>query len=308
MVKRTAGRLARAGDRTTLTPVRASVVSAGGERLGALLDVLGELGVGNIWVLSNSVGDRYFFDPFPDMAIGVLNPESAECAGDPPEGLSNLDVMLRIGRAAERGVPAIVIVPPPLAMPAPADGVAFAPCPVGHQSALWTHLWAFTATLRSHQDSPPLKADRERTPVDSAGILSEFERSKNISAPRFGEIVSSVLRQAGAASVGPERYEADRGVDIVFAPSPDSSSVILVEARTGQLDELRLREAEQRLQNYVIERHAGLGLVIYHDSHGRQFPSRRPTPLIARLSIEELVGKLETRSLTQVISDATVRR
>lgn len=288
--------------------MRASVVSARGEGLGALLDVLDELGVSDIRVLSNSIGDRYLFNPFPDMAIGVLNPESLEGPGQPLGGLSNLDVMLRIGRAAERGVPTIVIVPPPLAMPSPADGVAFAQCPVGHQPALWTHLWAFTATLGSRKDSQPLEPDREGTPVDSAGILSEFERSKSISAPRFGEIVSSVLRQAGAASVGQERYEADRGVDIVFAPSADASSVILVEARTGQLDELRLREAEQRLQNYVIERQAGLGLVIYHDSRGRQFPSRRSTPLIARLSIEELVGKLESRSLTQVISDAAVRR
>ena len=292
-------------NRNTLTPVRASIVTAGGGGLGILFDVLGELGVRDIWVLGNSIGDRYLFDPSPDMAIGVLNPRSVESSEEPSEGLSNLDVMLRIGRAAERGVPAIVIVPPPLATPSPADGVAFALCPVDHQSALSTHLWAFTAAIGSPKDGLSREPDRERPRVDSARILSELERSVGISGPRFEEIVSSILRQAGAASVENEGYEPDRKVDIVVAPSDDSSSVILVEAKSGRLDERRLREAEQQLQGYVIDRQAGLGLLIYYDSLGRQFPQRRSTPLVVRLSIEELVGQLETRSLTQVISDAS---
>jgi hypothetical protein len=61
-------------------------------------------------------------------------------------------------------------------------------------------------------------------------------------------------------------------------PSADSSSVILVEAKSGQLDERRLQDAEQQLQGYVIDRQAGLGLVICHDSLGRQFPSVDPCP------------------------------
>jgi predicted RecB family endonuclease len=150
-----------------------------------------------------------------------------------------------------------------------------------------------------------LEEHRERPRVDSAKILNELEQSGSISGRRFEEIVSSILQQAGAASVENERYGPDHGVDIVIAPSDNSGSVILVEAKSGRLDEHRLREAEEELQSYVINRQAGLGLVIYHDSLGRQFPQHQPTPLTVRLSIEELVRQLETRSLTRVISDAT---
>lgn len=285
--------------------MRASVANAGGAGLGVLFDVLRELGVSDIWVLGNSIGDRYLFDPSPDMVIGVLNPRPEERNEEPSKGLSNLDVMLRIGRAAERGVPAIIIVPPPLAIPSPAEGVVFAPCPVDHQSALSTHLWAFTTAFGSPKNRPSKELVREPPRVDSARILSELQRSASISGWRFEEIVSSILRQAGAASVENERYEPDRGVDIVFAPSDDSPGVILVETKSGRLDERRLRDAEQQLQGYVIDRKANLGLVVYHDSRGRQFPQRRTVPLIVRLSVEELVRQLATRSLTQVLSDAT---
>jgi hypothetical protein len=285
--------------------VRASVATAGGAGLGVLFDVLGELGVSDIWVLGNPIGDRYLFDPSPDMVIGVLNPRSEDINEESSKGLSNLDVMLRIGRAAERGVPAIVIVPPPLAIPSPTEGVVFAPCPVDHQSALSTHLWAFTTAFGSSKNRPPKELDHAPPHLDSARILSELERSASISGWRFEDLVSSILRQVGAASVENERYEPDRGVDIVVAPSDDSPGVILVETKYGQLDERRLRDAEQQLQGYVINRQVGLGLVVYHDSLGRQFPQRRGVPLIVRLSFEELVRQLATRSLTQVLSDAT---
>lgn len=285
--------------------MRASVATAGGVGLGVLFDVLGELGVSDIWVLGIPIGDRYLLDPFPDMVIGVLNPRPEESNEEPSKGLSNLDVMLRIGRAAERGVPAIVIVPPPLAVPSPAEGVVFAPCPVDHQSALSTHLWAFTTALGSPKIRPSKESDREPPHLDSPRILNELERSANISGWRFEEMIRAILMQAGAASLVSKGNGADDGVDIVFAPSDDSPGVILVEAKNGHLDERRLRDAEQRLQRYVMERKAVLGLVIYRDSNGRQFPQRRTVPLIVRLSVEELVRRLATRSLTQVLSDAT---
>lgn len=284
--------------------MRASVATAGGTGLGVLFDVLEGLGVSDIWVLGNPIGDRYLFDPSPDMVIGVLNPRPEERNEESSKGLSNLDVMLRIGRAAERGVPAIVIVPPPLAIPSPAEGVVFAPCPVD-QSALSTHLWAFTTAFGSSKNRPSKELDREPPHVDSARILDELQRSANISGRRFQEIVSSILRQAGAASVENEGSEPDRRVDIVFTPSDDSPGVILVETKYGQLDEDRLRDAEQQLQGYVIDRKAGLGLVVYHDSFGRHFPQDRTVPLIVRLSVEDLVKQLATRNLTQVLSDAT---
>jgi hypothetical protein len=285
--------------------VRASIATAGSVGLGVLFDVLGELGVSDIWVLGNPIGDRYLFDPSPDMMIGVLNPGPEERNEKPSKGLSNFDVMLRIGRAAERGVPAIVIVPPPLAVPSPAEGVVFAPCPADHQSALSTHLWAFTTAYGSSKNRPLKEAHHKAPHLDSARILSELQRSESIPGWRFEEIVNSIIRQAGAASVENETYEPDRGVDIAFAPSDDSPEVILIEAKYGQLNEGRLRDAEQQLQGYVIDRKAGLGLVVYHDSLGRQFPQRRAVALIVRLSVEELVRQLATRSLTQVLSDAT---
>ena len=295
----------KVGYRARLFHMRASVATAGGAGLGVLFDTLGELGVSDIWVLGNPIGDRYLFDPSPNMVIGVLNPHTEGISEEPSKGLSNLDVMLRIGRAAERGIPAIVIVPPPLTVPSPAEGVILAPCPVDHPSALSTHLWAFTTSIKTFgppKERPSREPDRESTYVDLAEMLSELQRPEDTPTLRFERIVSSILRQAGAASV---ENEPDRGIDIAFAPSDDSPEVLLVEAKYGRLDERRLRDAEQRLQGYVIDRNAGLGLVIYHDSLGRRFPQHRAVPLIVRMSLEELVGQLATRSLTQIISDAT---
>lgn len=285
--------------------MRASIVTAGGTGLGVLFDVLEDLGVSDIWVLGNPIGDRYLFEPSPDMVVGVLNPRPVEGSEDPSKGLSNLDVMLRIGRAAEREVPAIVIVPPPLMIPSPAEGVVLAPCPADHQSALSTHLWAFTTALGTLKDRSSKESNEETPHVDSARILNELAGVGNISGWQFEQMIRSILMQAGAASVASKGHDFDDGVDIAFAPSDDSSGVILVEAKYGNLDERRLRDAEQQLQRHVLDRRAVLGLVIYHESNGRQFPQRSTLPRIVRLSVEELVGQLATHSLTQVLSDAT---
>lgn len=291
----------------TLSAVRASLVRPAGVALGTLFDVLGEQGVHELWVLGNSIGDRYLFDPVPDMVIGVLNPQPEATGQERPDGLSNLDVMLRMGRAAERGIPALVIVPPPLAVPSSTDGIAFAACPVDHHSALSTHLWAFTTAIISRQGHPSQEPHPEGRHVGVARLLSDIlqKTPASIAEEHFEGLVSAVLRDAGAASVEAQSAGAGGRVDIVLAPSEDSPSVVLVETKSGNLNEPQLREAEQRLLRYVKGRQAAAGLLIYHDTFGTQFPANRATPLIARLSIEELLDQLSTRSLSKVISDAT---
>lgn len=288
---------------TTLGAVRASIVTAGGGGLGPLIDVLGETGVSDIWVLANPIGDHYLFEPAPDMVVGVLNPRPEDVNDKPAEGLGNLDVMLRLGRAVERAVPSILIVPPPLTVPSPADGLVLAVCPIDHTEALRTHLWAFSFKIRSAASHPPSKPEPEPRHVEADKVLDALKQPSALSERAFEDLVSSILRQAGA-SLETESYESGARPDIAFI-TDDSRVVVLVELKTGRLDEGRLRAAEEQLQRFVMARHAGLGLVVYHDTKGRQFPGSNATPLITRISVEELASQLTSQPLTKVIADAT---
>jgi hypothetical protein len=234
------------------------------------MDALGEMGISEMWVLANAIGDRYLFDPLPDMVIGILNPQAEVGSEVSSEGLSNLDVMLRVGRSAERGVPTILIIPPPLTAPSLASGVVFALCPPDNGAALRLHLWAFTSTINSSLGRASRRTDPEPHHIEATKFLQELSQSPDVGGQRFEEMVSLILRQAGAASVKSESYIADNQVDLAFVTSDDSSSVVLAEVKYGKLSEQRLRQAEQQLQGYVIERQADLGLVIYHDAEGRQ--------------------------------------
>lgn len=286
--------------------MRASIVTPAGVALGTLFDVLGEQGVREVWVLGNSIGDRYLFDPVPDMIIGILDPQVESSGQERPDGLSNLDVMLRVGRAAGREIPVLVIVPPPLAIPSPTDGVVFAPCPVDHP-ALSNHVWAFMSAVRSRQEHPQIELQSGPSSAGKTRFFKEIlqQTPENISARHFEDLVSSVLREAGGAPFEAETAEEGQQVDIVLAPSEDSPNVILVETKAGSLSEARLREAEQQLRRYVKDRQAAVGLLIYHDTLGRKFPANEQRPLITRLSLEELLDQLGSHSLSKVISDAT---
>jgi hypothetical protein len=197
-----------------------------------------------------------------------------------------------------------MIVPPPLPRPADLAGVVVAPCPLDDFDALRLHLWAFASTLsgRAHMAAPQTIAPPSG--FDATAILDQLYNidatHQSVAALQVERLVMSLLSQVGAELVeGPDR---GREVDLAVLPSRDSGDIVLVEIKAGNLTESALARAEERLQSYVLTRHAALGLVLYHDFTGNHFPSTSTTPLIIRMSVRELVAGLATNNLPQLIS------
>lgn len=287
--------------------MRASVVTARGIAAGPLADVLGEVGVTEVWVVGNAIGDRYIFDPAPDFVVGMLNTQPQEVGASRPEGLSNLDVMFRIGRSVGQGIPALLIIPPPLTVPSWAQGVVLVQCPTDNRGALRLHLWAFTAAMPSRGGVPSPASEARPRRIDAPKVLKELRRLSETRPPgaNFEMIVSNLLQQAGAELVENERRrDPDDRVDLAFVSSDEPANVFIAEVKAGRLTEQSIVQAEAYLMHQVIQRRASLGVVIYYDIDGQKFPPSHNTPMTIRLSLEELVEQLDSRTLIEVISDA----
>ncbi|WP_369221535.1 hypothetical protein AB5J52_06775 [Streptomyces sp. R39] len=287
--------------------MRASIVIAGQTEVQHLTRVLRGLDVDDVWVLHNDLGDRYILDPVPDFVVGVLSDDDLS-GGTSPKPFSNNDVALRVGLAAGRGVPALVIAPPPIQAASPDPLITVVACEVDAHQALTDHIWAFTTTLDLPSNpAPELPERRLKNPDHYLSELDRLDGRGGVTALQFERLVGQILMEAGAAVVEAESQgQADQRVDIAFMPSGGSQDIVLVELKSGRLTEKRLRDAEEQLQSFVIERRAKYGMVVYHDVEGRPLSSRRTTPLIFRMSARELIQRLAAEPLPKVLNDAVV--
>jgi hypothetical protein len=168
------------------------------------------------------------------------------------------------------------------------------------------HLWAFVSTLpgRAHLTSPQPVA--RSADFDATAVLNQLytiDGRQPSATLQVERLIASLFSQVGAEFV--ENPELDRQgdrVDMAVLPSRESAEILLVEVKAGRLTEERLAAAESQLQSYVLGRHAGLGLLLYHDFDGQHLPSRHTIPLIIRLSVREMIAGLATNSLPQLIS------
>ena len=128
--------------------MRATVVAAAGLDLTELIDAIGAAGVADAWVVGNDAGDRLMYDPMPDLIVCALDPAAADRIDPSPRGFTNLDVMVRAGQAAGRGLPTLIIAPPPLILSAPIPGTDLAYCPLDQGGALRDHVWAFVQSAQ----------------------------------------------------------------------------------------------------------------------------------------------------------------
>ncbi|WP_269855170.1 hypothetical protein [Streptomyces sp. RPT161] len=289
--------------------MHATVVAASGMDLRILLDTLKGTGVSDAWVLGNAAGDRFMFDePRPDLIICVLDPENIERTDPSPKGFTNLDVMMRAGQSAGRGLPTLIIAPPPLHVASPVAGTVVAHCPLDQREALADHVWAFASTVRATEEpSAPEKVALERR-IDPTSFLRRLEGIPRESTGGFylgvESLVAKLFQEAGAALLKPPPQ-----TDLAFIPSEDSSAVMLIEVKAGKLTEDQLVAAEVRLQGRVDASRAQLGVLIYYDLKGRGFPARYTTgAAVVRLRLEDLIEQLGTRSLPEVIAFAVAQR
>lgn len=289
--------------------MHATVVTAGGLDLRTLFDTFKGAGITDAWVLGNAAGDSLMSDDSqPDLVICVLSPDDAERVDPSPKGFTNLDVMMRAGQSAGRGLPTLIIVPPPLLVPSPISGTVVARCPLDEREALADHVWAFVSTTRAAKQSVATPSPAPGRRVDSGLFLHRLEHLAYGPGPDFSlgvESLSAELLQAAGAGF----RESPPRVDLAFIPSADSAAVMLVEVKAGKLTEDRLIAAEVRLQERVETTRAQLGVLVYHDAMGREFPARYATGVaVVRLSLRELIAQLSTQNLPDVIASAVAHR
>jgi hypothetical protein len=138
---------------TASNKIRGVIVTADGLDLTPLFNVLDEVVPSEFWVLGNEIGDRYLFEPQPDFIIAVLTPNSEGDASSVLQGFTNLDVILRTGRSAERRIPTLVLVPPSMPVLSPAAGATFVSTPLSDKQALKLHLWGLLCSYFGRERS-----------------------------------------------------------------------------------------------------------------------------------------------------------
>lgn len=291
--------------------MRALVLSAAGLNLQTLVGTFHSVGIDDAWVISNNAGDSISQDPTPDLVIGVLDPSVAQGALDSPVSpgssqFANIDVAIRVGMAAGQRRPVLLVVPPPLPRPADSPDVVVAPCPLDDFDTLRLHLWAFVSTMPSRTALEANQASPEPVAFDATAVLTQLyaiNADDNSASLQVERLIAAVLSRAGVEfAENQERDGPDGRVDLAVLPSPTSTEILLIEVKAGRLNEERLSEAERQLQGYVIERHASLGLVLYHDFADNHWPGPRTIPLVIRMSARELIAGLVTNSLPQLIN------
>jgi hypothetical protein len=283
-----------------------------GLSLQTLIRVARDLGVQDAWVITNNAGDSVVREPSPDLVIAILNPRAPdqnvvpESPGPGASPFGNFDVAIRAGRSVGQGYPVLLIVPPPLPRPADLMGVVVAQCPLDDYDVLRLHLWAFISTLPGRAHLETTAPVSQPTAFEATKVLDQLYKiaGNDPAAPlQVERLIASLLSQVGAELVeNPDRNQPDNRVDLAVLPSRESADILLVEVKAGRLTEQRLTAAEEQLQEYVLARHASLGLVLYHDFEGKHLPSRHTTPLVIRMSVRELIAGLATNTFPQLIS------
>lgn len=287
----------------------ASVVAAGTVDLSTVLAVLEHVGFDEWVVANNPVGDTQIFTPRPLVVVGVL--ETGHDRTLPSEGFSNLDVMLRLGRSVEQGIPTLIIAPPQGAPFHPPKNMFVARCPANNEEALSLYLWSFARALGVTRTTEPT-TPRKRSPKfdinDVRSMIQNLPQKPAELSNAVEQLVSFLLENSGAQILHHWQSDSrDGAFDMVLLPSPDATSVILVEVKTGNLSNGALDRSEQKLAASVSDTGASLGILIYHDIDWRIFTKRRSTSYVVRIALIELVERLYSQALLTAISEVAAK-
>ncbi|MFB9196632.1 hypothetical protein ACFFWA_27010 [Actinomadura verrucosospora] len=299
----------------------ATLIKAGNPDLGPLIDICREIDIQELLVMDKVVADRALDIQQPDLVIGYLDPPSditqfiatADLDLENVTALTNLEVMLQLGRAVERRIPACLIVPPPLRAPSVPSQLVVIPCQLSDVDSLRLHLWAFTANLAERRQDTATAPAQISPPVDFKRYIRLLKslrqkEGSNIPSFRVEQLVVELIRATGVAfAENPEKSMPDRGFDMAVLPSRESDEIALIEVLAGHLNERRLHDSELRLQEATLDRRAQLGVLLYDSIDGRRFPAKRTTPLVLRLALEDLIEQLGHKSLSEVLTEEVAK-
>lgn len=287
----------------------ASVVAAGTVDLSTVLAVLEHVGFDEWVVANNPVADTQIFTPRPLVVVGVL--EYGHDRTLPSEGFSNLDVMLRLGRSVEQGIPTLLIAPPQGAQFHPPKDIFVARCPTNNEEALSLYLWSFARALgvtRTNEPTTPRKRSPKFDIDDVRSMIQNLPQKPAELSNAVEQLVSFLLENSGAQILHQWQSDSrDGAFDMVLLPNPDATSVILVEVKTGNLSNGALDRSEQKLAASVSDTGASLGILIYHDVDWRIFTKKRSTSHVVRIALVELVERLYSQALLTAISEVAAK-
>jgi len=280
--------------------VRSLLIAPFGAELGVLRQILQEAGLPATSTVDLGAGialARASLSGF-DAAVVVL-PKERNRRGLPA-------VLIETGIAAARELPLLLIVPPDEAVPSALATVQAVKADVANREALSLHVGLFARSLEAETEEPsspsPLSqptltseaADAFEARLAALATSPLAERGRSIES-----LVMDILLAAGA-NVEAEPHDRDRGVDAAAViPGEEQRLGLLVIEVKDRLDRASRTAAERRLQSYVLESRAGLGLLIYATS-----TTKGPTPtmpLVFSMSIDQLIAELRHRPLGTIL-------
>ncbi len=216
-------------------------------------------------------------------------------------------MLLEAGVMLGRGIPTLVIAEPESVIPPAIDRLPSALVDLDDVDSLRLHLRLFARGLANWPvglASGRSSATLEQRQADEAA--EELRRLRSSKSPelevRLEQLVFETLRAAGAIVEAAPQDRRDIDGAFVVPGEEQRIGYVLVEVKRLRSTKA-LNDAQSKLQMAVLDRRAGLGLLLY-DSDERRPLDSQVTPLVIALPIEGFIAELTKRSLAAVVLNA----
>ncbi len=288
------------------------MVSYYGAELEALYAVLRELGVEVIDVAERGGGVTLAQAGLDDVdvCIAVLPPETVA------DLMAASTVYVEIGVIAARGLPVLIVAPPPQRSLPALSGLPVVSTSMADVGVLRLHVGLFVQSVSENVEWPT----EGRPMIVPLGVAAEHRaRLREIrgspSARRgdeFERLVADLLRDAGAhvqTVTDDVLGEATAEVEVdmaAFVPGEELRlGTFLIVVKRGELDAATSRVAQEQLSRRVRQVDVGLGVFVY-DRAGPNVEEIR-APMVFSISIDQLMDELEQRPLNELLVEARNR-
>lgn len=215
------------------------------------------------------------------------------CAVVLPGPRSNA-VFYEMGAASASGKPVLAFVSPKADLPQFTEDLSYARADLDDVQAVALHLDAF---LRFRlKDEPPKtrSTNRGRSVEASTAWLQEAKQALATEDwHHFEDCFYSLFHGAGFAVNRPTDKKGAADLALWLDSLDSSLDPLLVEVKGGDISEERLRIAEEQLRQHVLATGGQIGLLLYLDREGKEFPGSPTTfPLVLRMSGRELLDSV----------------
>lgn len=238
-----------------------------------------------------------------DFAIAVLRYKRGGNRLTP--GITS--VLVETGIALGAGLPVLIIGDQKSDIPAALSRLPVVATDLSDSQTLSLHLRLFSKGLAA------VEAHTQRQGHDYAALSATqvLEFRSQLESARLAEsgrgllrLALNVLRSAGVQGERAlQRFEVSDGAFYVPGHEQDLGYVLVELKAGGRVTAKGLNAAQRKLQDAVLSRNGGLGLLIFDDPH-QPPPTLQVTPLVIALSFDQLLDELARRPLAEVLLEA----